>query len=106
MGKDIGIQLDEQTNDLKISVKRDLTGVITRGVVIGNITTQNQFVLLTAHAGELKNAPTAGVGISNMLLDNNSLFWRMRIREALEDEGLKIKVLDIKNSRINIESNY
>jgi len=106
MDKGIGILIDERTNDLKIAVKRDANGAITSGMVIGNTTTQNQFVLLQAHTGELKNAPTTGVGITDMLLDNNTLFWKTKIRGTLEDEGLKIKSLEFTNNKINIDANY
>ena len=106
MSKGIGIQLDEQTNDLKIAINRDLNGVIIRGVVVDGITTQNQFILLAAHTGELKNAPIVGVGISDMLLDNDDLFWKIRVRKTLEDEGQKIKTLEFKNDKIKIDANY
>jgi hypothetical protein len=106
MGKGIGILLDERTNDLKIVVKRDVNGHITGGVMVGNVTTQNQFVLLQAHTGELKNAPTTGVGIPDMLLDNNNLYWKTKVRETLEDEGLKIKTLEFTNNKINVNAHY
>jgi len=106
MGKGTGILLDEKTSDLKIVVKRNASGTITSGVIVGNTTTQNQFVLLQAHTGELKNAPTTGVGISDMLLDNNSLCWKTKIRETLEDEGLKIKSLEFINNKINVDAHY
>ena len=61
-------------------------------MVIGDSTLQNQAMLLTVHQGELKADPLVGVGTSDMLLDEgNMLYWRTRIRQAFESDGLKIK---------------
>ena len=107
MNKGTGILLDPQTNDLKITVKRVLNGKITSGMVVGNTAEQNQFVLLQSQTGELKHAPATGVGITGMALDNDSLFWQMRIRQALEREGFRIRTLRFTdNNKIEIDANY
>ena len=105
--KGIGIQLDEATNDLKIAVKRNLKGKIIRGMVIGDITAQNQFILLQSQPGEIKHAPVTGVGITSMLLDNNRLHWQTQIRRAFEREGFRIRTLRfLGNNEIEIDANY
>ena len=107
MNKGTGILLDEQTNDLKIAVKRGSNGKITGGMVVGNTTEQNQYVLLQARTGELKHTPATGVGIIDLLLDGDKLYWQTRIRQALDREGMKIKTLRIlDNDKIEIDANY
>ncbi len=106
MNKGTGILLDEQIGDLKISVKRDLNGKIIGGMVVGDSSAQNQHILLRAHIGELKHAPVSGVGITDMLLDNDSLHWQTRVRQALENEGFKIKKIQLTINGIEIDANY
>ncbi|MDR2886437.1 MAG: hypothetical protein LBV26_00280 [Bacteroidales bacterium] len=107
MQKGTGILLDEQTGDIEIAVKRVLNGKITGGMVIGDTTAQNQYVLLQAHTGELKHAPATGIGINGMLLDSDSLYWQTRIRQAMEKEGFRIKTLRFTGrNEISIDANY
>ena len=56
--------------------------------------------------GELKERPELGVGINDMLLDHNPLYWRTIIREALELDGQKVKEVKITSSNIYIDSTY
>lgn len=107
MSKGFGIQVNEERNDLKVQVVRDADGRITRGLVIGDITQQNVAALLNIHPGEVKDTPTVGVGISDIALDNDMLFWRGKIRQALENEGLRIKQFTFNNpNAIYIDAGY
>jgi len=60
--KNTGIQL---TNDceLAISVQRDTGGLIISGILVGNTLYQNQYLILKAQKGEIKEFPTLGCGI-------------------------------------------
>ncbi len=97
-----------QTLDFDVHIKpqTDRFGKITSGVVIGDILAQNQAVILTMNKGELKERPELGVGINDMLLDHDPLYWRTIIREALELDGQKVKEVKITSSNIYIDSTY
>lgn len=92
--------------DIDIKPRYDRLGKITSGVVIGDVLAQNQAVILTMHKGELKERPELGVGINDMLLDHNPLYWRTIIREALELDGQKVRNVKITKSDISIDSTY
>ena len=47
-----------------------------------------------------------GVGISDMLLDNDPIYWRTRIKEQLEMDGEKIGSVRITRTGIQIEAKY
>lgn len=107
MKKGTGILFDTETGDIEITVKRALNGKITGGMVTGDTTAQNQYVLMQAQTGELKHAPATGIGITGMLLDGDSLYWQTRIGQAMEKEGLRIKTLRFTGkNEITIDANY
>lgn len=58
-----GILVNE-TNDLLVSVKRDSKGLITQGLVLGNIDYQRCKFIIIAQKGEFKQVPTLGLGLS------------------------------------------
>ena len=47
-----------------------------------------------------------GVGISDMLLDNDPIYWRTRIKEQLEMDGQKVDSVKITRTSIQIEATY
>lgn len=110
--KNLGIQLNDSTTgietiDLKIDVKRDANGLITQGLVVGNIMSQTQAMILIASPGEFKFNPTVGVAIDELLLDDDYLRMRHRIRENLEKDGMKVKSVDLfKDIPLKIEASY
>ncbi|HUH26512.1 MAG TPA: hypothetical protein VLY87_07780 [Flavobacterium sp.] len=112
MPKDKGIQLnDNNTNgqilDLKIEVLKDSGGKIIQGLIVGNTLQQNQALILITHQGENKFNPDLGVGISDILLDNDYLNYRHRIRENYAKDGLKVTHLDLyENKPLKIDANY
>lgn len=109
--KDTGIQLNDSQNameniDLKIEVIRE-GGLITQGLVIGKTLRQNQALIIIANPGEFPFSPTLGVAIDELLLDNDYLRIRHRIREHLSKDGMKVKTLDFSEKKpMNIEANY
>lgn len=100
-----GIQL-EQSFDIQIRVKRDVSGRITSGLVVGDILAQNQALIINAHKGEFKESPIVGVGISDMLLDHDALAWRTEIREQLEIDGQTVDDVKITTSEITVDAHY
>lgn len=96
-----GIQLtwDERGHTLEPVLKNGL-------LETGDVLTQNQALLLTLHNGELKERPAVGVGISDMLLDNDPIYWRTRIKEQLEMDGQTVRSVQLTMSGIEIEATY
>lgn len=84
--KRFGMQLDEMTNDIKIE---------NGHIAIGETLPQNEFLLLVMNKGELKEDPLVGVGISDMLNDNDILGWKRKIRDGLKADGMKVEQISI-----------
>lgn len=76
------------------------------GLALGDTLRQNQALLLMLHKGELKERPSAGVGLSDMLLDNDPLYWRTEIREQLEMDGQTVKSVRVTTSGVEIDAEY
>lgn len=101
----IGIQL---TPDYAPDIRpqRDEAGRILSGLVLGDILPQNQALILLLHPGELKESPALGCGISDMLLDDQPLLWRTRIREGLELDGQVVRQVTLTTTGIHIDAHY
>jgi len=90
-----------------ILIDSDYQPLISSGEIqLGEITPQNQAIIIQCHKGELKENPALGVGISDMLLDHDPLYWRVRIREALELDGQSVDEVRITTSGINLKASY
>lgn len=90
---------------LSIQVKR-VDGLITKGICIGDVTYQNQAILLMMQKGELKEYPTVGCGLSDIINDENLTDWKAEIMAQLEADGQQIKKLAIDNKGLMLEANY
>lgn len=99
-----GIQLSDY--DLAIRLEKDSSGRILSGLELGDILYQNQSLILQLHKGELHEDPSVGVGISDMLLDNDLQNWSREIREQMELDGQKVTSVKITTEMIIIDSNY
>lgn len=99
-----GIQLTDYEPDIQVRRGRD--GKITSGLAIGDTLRQNQALILLLHKGELKEWPHVGCGISDMLLDNDPIWWRTMIREQLEMDGQKVSTVRITRTGISIDATY
>ncbi|TWI22205.1 hypothetical protein [Sphingobacterium siyangense] len=110
--KGVGIQFGnlitpEDQLDLKIDIKRDSEGKIVSGLVIGNTVEQNKAVILISYQGEFKSDPDLGVGLEDILLDEDYLKYRHRIREHFAKDDLKVTRLDLyKDKPIIINAEY
>lgn len=84
-----------------------LEPVVRNGTLaVDDILRQNQALILTLHKGELKERPAVGVGISDMLLDNDPIYWRTAIKEQLEMDGQRVGGVKITYTGIRIEATY
>ena len=107
MGKETGILLNTETGDVDIQLKRDARGLITQGLHLGDVSEQNQELIITMQPGELKEQPMLGVGIDNMLLENETLLYKHKIREQLEMDGFRVNRIVIdKQHNIKIDAEY
>jgi hypothetical protein len=112
MGKGIAIQLNGSDDsgeffDLKPNVIRDASNKIVSGISIGDVVQQNTALILIAVPGELKHAPTLGVGLHNSLLDDEFLGIRHLCRRNFALDGMKIERLELYNkNNIDIKTTY
>lgn len=106
------IQLEDSNNTasvvaLKFDVKRDFNNKIIQGLVVGDTLNQNQALILVANPGEFPFAPTLGCAIDELILNNDYLRMRHRIREHFAKDGLKVNKLELSQSEpLNIEAVY
>lgn len=95
-----GILLDSN-DDLKVSVKRDSSGKITSGLVVGDTFYQNCRLVILAQKGEFKEAPTLGLGIDSYLKQAVTPQVRQKfitnLRSELTSAGLNASVTVEKN---------
>jgi hypothetical protein len=105
MGKETGIQLNENY-DLTVSVRRDAVGKIISGLVIGNVMYQTQALLLLAHKGEFKEHPAAGVGINDIVNDNDFDLWKREITAQMEADGQRVTRLSLDANGLTLEAAY
>lgn len=89
----------------EVSVSKN-NSLIVSGLVVGEITRQNQSVLLLAEKGEIKESPLAGVGISNYLDDENTDDMMREIRSQFANDGMKVRKLEISSGKIQINAKY
>ncbi len=84
-----------------------LEPVIDKGTLaLGDTLRQNQALLLLLHKGELKERPAVGVGIGDMLLDNDPLYWRTQIKEQLQMDGQRVERVKLNRNGIEIDATY
>lgn len=84
-----------------------LEPVVKNGTLaVDDVLRQNQALILTLHKGELKEYPAVGVGISDMLLDHDPIYWRTAIKEQLEMDGQRVGSVKITHADIQIEATY
>lgn len=92
--------------DIKIDVQKGLDGRIISGLEIGDILRQNQALIMVMHKGELKENPSVGVGISDIINDHQLDKWRAEIREQLEMDGQKVDSIVLGTDKLIIEAEY
>lgn len=84
--KRFGLQMDDDTCDIKIQ---------NGHLALGDTMAQNQYLILMSQKGEVKEHPTLGVGIADMLNDNDVLSWKRKVRVGLQADGMEVDKLDI-----------
>jgi len=106
MSKGIGILLGDNFEPV-IQVVRDSNGLILSGMVVGDVTKQNQRIILLAEKGEIKEAPTLGVGIASFIDDDNPSDLLREICENLRDDGQTVRSCRFNDSgKLEIDGGY
>lgn len=99
-----GIQLTDY--DIAVKVKRDRSGRIESGLIVGDILHQNQAIILTMRKGDLKENPSIGVGLPDMVLEHNLMAVRNEIRQQLEMDGQRVNSINVTSAAVQIDANY
>lgn len=99
-----GIQLADFAPAIR--VRRDEQGKITSGLQVGDTLRQSQALILALNKGELKERPSVGCGIVDMLMDHDPLYWRTLIREQLEMDRQRVNNIRITPKGIEIDATY
>lgn len=99
-----GIQLTDY--DIAVKVKRDRFGRIESGLIVGDILHQNQAIILTMRKGDLKENPSIGVGLPDMVLEHNLMAMRNEIRQQLEMDGQRVNSINVTSAAVQIDANY
>ena len=97
MRKDIDILLDEN-GDLLLDGNGD--------PVVGDVTQQNQKLLLETRKGDWKLYPLIGVGVQDFVDDEDPGALMREIRLQLKKDGFKIGSLKINGQTIKIDAKY
>ena len=101
-----GLLLDFYDYELIPDVKKDANGRVLCGVAIGDTLRQNQALLLELRKGELKEWPVLGVGIGDMLLDDDPAYWRAEIREQMTLDGQNVEHVSISTTGVTLRATY
>ena len=96
--KNIDLQIDENYSLVTDATAHDL--------VVGDVTLQNQALILQAQKGEWKEKPMLGCGIGDMTNDEDTGSWKRAIREELGRDGIKVNQLKILGEKIEIDADY
>ena len=99
-----GIQLIDY--DIDIKPVRDKNGRIMSGLLVGDILHQNQAIILSVRKGELKEDPSVGVGLTDMLLTHDLTAIKNEIRQQLELDGQTVDKIVVSSSKVAIEAHY
>lgn len=91
------IQDDEGIVDLELSGGQ---------MAVGDVTEQNQCLLLVTRPGEWKEHPRTGVGIDDILNDHDLDHWKRLITAALEQDGQMIEKLDLSTDKLTLKARY
>jgi len=89
---------------LLMDVNGDLA-VSSGEMVVGNTTYQNEYIILKSQRGEIKEYPLMGVGIDDIVNDHDEVGWKMKIKEHLAMDDIKVAkiYLNITTGKLEIE---
>ena len=92
-------------NDFQLDNNGELK-IINGDFVIADATLQHQHHIIIAQKGEYKEFPEIGVGIANMILDENPRKILTQIRRNFEYDGMKVNSLKFTENSFEIDAPY
>ncbi|MCD8080185.1 MAG: hypothetical protein LUF04_07180 [Bacteroides sp.] len=95
MPKFTDLLLDPETGDLQILTDRGPSGAIEQGIAIGEVTWQNQALILQLSKGEMKEYPFLGASVAELLSDHEILGWKREVTLQLQSDGMRVYEIDI-----------
>lgn len=82
--------------DLVINTIRDADGLITSGIVLGNIDYQRCKLIMEVQKGEIKEYPTIGFGIDSYLKSGNAIKDKQKfiaeLTKELKSDGIDARI--------------
>lgn len=92
--------------DLRVVPRTLPDGGIT-GLVVDDVTYQNQKFLLHAHPGEYKETPQTGIGMDNFIDEDSPEALLREIRTQLAADGMSVKSVGFnQDGNLEIEASY
>lgn len=99
MAKNIGLQCFKNGDFYELAINDN-------DVVVGNTLYQNQAFLLRAEKGDFKEDEQIGVGMINILNDENPTELKQEIINQFKKEGLRITKLILTPQKFEIVADY
>ncbi|MEE3485093.1 MAG: hypothetical protein VZQ98_12320 [Bacteroidales bacterium] len=95
--KRYGIQIDD-TGDLAVGTS----------IETGDTLAQNEYILMLAQPGELKENPLVGAGMADMVGSAGTADIKRRVRDAFKADGLQIKEFEMgrNGAIVRLEADY
>jgi hypothetical protein len=92
--------------DVLLSAAGDLE-IMNGDLVMGRSDLQHQRLLLFTDKGELRQYPTAGVGLRTYLLDEvRSATITAAVKRGFEADGMKVRRVRVRNRAIETDASY
>lgn len=87
---------------------QDNSGVVDIELSGGTMATgetqfQEEYLVLASQKGEWKEHPLVGVGVADMVGDEDLRYWKREIMENLARVGIKIKGVSLNNGQLEIK---
>ena len=73
------------------------------GMLTGETRIQEEYLVLVTQRGEWKEHPLIGVGLADMVGDEDLRYWKREIIDNLARVGIKIKGVSLKNGNLEIK---
>ncbi len=69
----------------------------------GETQAQEEYLVLVSQRGEWKEHPLVGVGVADMVGDEDLRYWKREIIDNLGRVGIKIKGVSLNNGQLEIK---
>ena len=72
-------------------------------MAVGETQFQEEYLVLSTQRGEWKEHPLVGVGVADMVGDEDLRFWKREITDNFARVGIKIKGVSLNNGILEIK---